>query len=162
MPYAVASVSLDEERPIRDECPKHPSRFGRLATHSAAQAARMGPRLSGGGTRDRTRVGAAGARLRVAGDRDPANLNVVRLQVIAEFADYFGDEDLSLAALRNQYVDHSDVTLMFIWSPYVKPLRSDARFKQILQDLRLADYYRASGNWGDFCQPVGQVDFSCR
>jgi len=37
---------------------------------------------------------------------------------------------------------------------YATPLRTDARFKQMLRDLGLASYYRSSGNWGDFCQPV--------
>ncbi len=92
----------------------------------------------------------------------PENLNVVGLTVIAEFADYFGDEDLALAALRRQYVDDRAQTLMFTWAPYVTPLRADSRFKQMVRDLRLAEYYRSSGNWGDFCQPVGQADFSCR
>jgi TolB-like protein len=92
---------------------------------------------------------------------DPANRTVVRLELIAEFADYYGDRDLALAALRNQYVDNNDVTVMFIWSPYVTGLRTDARFRQILQDLGLANYYLSSGNGGDFCKPVGKQDLQC-
>ena len=93
--------------------------------------------------------------------QDPANHTVVRLEFIAEFADYYGDRDLALAALRNQYVDASDVTLMFIWSPYVTALRTDARFKQMLRDLGLVNYYLSNGNWGDFCKPEGKDDFEC-
>ena len=93
---------------------------------------------------------------------DPANQNVVGLQVIADFADYLGDKDLALTALRQQYVDNSAVTVLFIWAPYVTGLRADERFKQILRDMGLADFYRSSGKWGDFCQPAGQADFSCR
>ncbi len=43
-----------------------------------------------------------------------------------------------------------------IWLPYDPGMRTDARFKVLLRDLGLADYFRASGNWGDFCKPVGQ------
>jgi len=93
--------------------------------------------------------------------RDPENHTLVRLEVIAEFADYYGDKDLALAALRDQYVQNSDVTLMFLWSPYVTGLRTDARFRQMLRDLGLANYYLSSGNWGDFCKPVGKDDFEC-
>jgi hypothetical protein len=93
--------------------------------------------------------------------QDPANQTLVRREVIAEFADYYGDKDLALAALRKQYVDDSDVTIMFIWKPYVTGLRSDARFRQMLRDLGLANYYRASSNWGDFCKPLGKDDFEC-
>jgi hypothetical protein len=27
--------------------------------------------------------------------------------------------------------------------------------------VRFVDYFRASGNWGDFCKPVGKDDFEC-
>jgi TolB-like protein/tetratricopeptide (TPR) repeat protein len=93
--------------------------------------------------------------------QDPADHTVVRLELIAEFADYYGDKDLALAALRNQYVDASDVTLMFMWSPYATSLRTDARFKQMLRDLGLANYFLSSGHWGDFCKPLGKDDFEC-
>ena len=93
--------------------------------------------------------------------QDPANHTLVRLEIIAEFADYFGDRDLALAALRKQFVDAGDLTIMFIWKPYVTGLRTDARFRQMLRDLGLANYYFSSGNWGDFCKPVGKDDFEC-
>jgi hypothetical protein len=50
---------------------------------------------------------------------DPANQDVVRLQVIAKFSDYYDDDDkdIALAALRHQYADNTAVTLMFICSP---------------------------------------------
>jgi len=27
--------------------------------------------------------------------------------------------------------------------------------------LKLYDYWRATGNWGDHCRPVGADDFEC-
>jgi TolB-like protein len=92
---------------------------------------------------------------------DPTNHTLVRLEVIAEFADYCGDTGLALAALREQYVEHGDTTILFIWKPYVTRLRTDARFRQMLRDLAIAQYYFSSGNWGDFCNPVGKDDFQC-
>ncbi len=40
-------------------------------------------------------------------------------------------------------------------------LRADPRFKEIVRDVGLVDYWRASGNWGDYCKPVGNDDFEC-
>jgi DNA-binding winged helix-turn-helix (wHTH) protein len=31
----------------------------------------------------------------------------------------------------------------------------------IVRDLGLVDYWRASGNWNDFCRPLGKDDFDC-
>ena len=56
---------------------------------------------------------------------DPANQDVVRLQVIAEFSDYYDDKDIALAALRHQYADNTAVTIIFIWSPYVTALPAE-------------------------------------
>jgi hypothetical protein len=41
-------------------------------------------------------------------------------------------------------------------------LRANPRFKDLLRQLGLVDYFRASGNWGDFCKPLGTEDFECR
>ena len=40
-------------------------------------------------------------------------------------------------------------------------LRTDPRFKVIVRDLGLVDYWRASDKWGDFCKPSGKDDFEC-
>jgi len=79
------------------------------------------------------------------------------------FADHFGDTDLTLAALRRAYVDLGGTNIGMMWRPYRGAVRSDARFKDILREVGLVDYYRSSGNWGDYCQPLsGSEDFECR
>ena len=30
-----------------------------------------------------------------------------------------------------------------------------------MRELGLVDYWRAVGDWGDFCKPVGDDDFEC-
>ena len=81
---------------------------------------------------------------------------------LAGFASHFDDTDLALAALRRSYVDYGGTNIGMIWRPFPNPLRADPRFKDIVRDLGLVDYFRASGNWGDFCRPLaGGDDFEC-
>jgi TolB-like protein len=74
-------------------------------------------------------------------------------------ADHFGDRDLALTALRRrvELIDFHYIA----WWPYETQLRSDPRFKQIVRELKLDEYWRRSGNWGDYCKPVGESDFEC-
>src|SRR5688572_28781001 len=93
---------------------------------------------------------------------DPAMQTATGMLWLAGFADHFDDTDLTLAALRRSYVDYGGTNIGMIWRPYRNPLRADPRFKDIVRDLGLVDYFRASGNWGDFCRPLVGDDFDCQ
>ena len=93
---------------------------------------------------------------------DPVNQEALRMSVISILAGMFGDRDMVLAALRRALINHNGFMAdVNIWLPYDPGMRTDARFKVLLRDLGLADYFRASGNWGDFCKPIGKDDFEC-
>jgi hypothetical protein len=92
---------------------------------------------------------------------DPANQNISRLNRIVRYADHFGDRDVALVALRRQFIDHKSAYYSYLWDPFETHLRADPRFKQILRNIGLVDYFRASGKWNDFCKPVGADDFEC-
>jgi TolB-like protein/tetratricopeptide (TPR) repeat protein len=93
---------------------------------------------------------------------DPSNQDATRMGILVNYADHYGDKDLALAALRRSQVDMRYSALVTLWNATETGFRADPRFKQILRDLKLADYYRASGKWPDFCKPVGSDDFECR
>jgi TolB-like protein/tetratricopeptide (TPR) repeat protein len=103
---------------------------------------------------------AAGAAIREA-LKDPSNQDTTRLGVVGQFADHFGDRDVALAAFRRSMVDLPTIDFSLLWNPYETGLRTDPRFKDILRELGLVDYFRKSGNWGDFCKPVSEDDFKC-
>jgi hypothetical protein len=90
---------------------------------------------------------------------DPANQDPTRIGAIARWADRFGNRDLALAALRRDNVEMGGTTLHELWQPFETGLRTDPRFKQLIRDLGIYDYWRASGNWGDFARPKGDDDF---
>ena len=46
-----------------------------------------------------------------------------------------------------------------MWYPETTEARKDPRFKEIVRDLGLSDYWRKSGKWGDFARPLGDDDF---
>ena len=40
-------------------------------------------------------------------------------------------------------------------------VRKDPRFKDIARDYGYYEYWRTTGEWSDFCRPVGEDDFEC-
>ena len=57
---------------------------------------------------------------------------------------------------------HSRVVAGFryLWAPEYAPLRKTERFKAIMRNAGLVDYWRQRG-WADLCRPVGIDDFVC-
>jgi tetratricopeptide (TPR) repeat protein len=51
-------------------------------------------------------------------------------------------------------------TFLALWTPLYAPLRPSERFKALLRDAGVVDYWRVKG-WPEFCQPKGGDDFTC-
>jgi tetratricopeptide (TPR) repeat protein len=92
---------------------------------------------------------------------DPAYGDATRISVLAHFADHFGDKDLVLASLHRHFIDLNGTTFVGLSYPFETNVRSDPRFKELVRELGLADYWRASGRWSDFARPLGANDFEC-
>ena len=104
------------------------------------------------------RPDAARERLRLAFE-DPAYQDPTRQFKVSCWAAQFGDVDLALIAARRAFIEMHSVLVYLIWLPTYREVRKDPRFKVLLRDLGMVDYWRASGKWGDFARPIGQDDF---
>jgi hypothetical protein len=92
---------------------------------------------------------------------DPVNQDITRQYKVACWATLLGDLELAVAALRRSNVDLVGGRYPAMWAPALGPARRTEGFKAILRDLGLSDYWRTSGEWGDFARPVGEDDFEC-
>ena len=86
--------------------------------------------------------------------------NSLMLGVIGMWSAYFDDQELALKAYQD--ASKSPTFLLFtLWSPILKEMRRLPGFKDIVREWKLVDYWRETGNWGEFCHPVGRDDFEC-
>ena len=91
---------------------------------------------------------------------DPANHDPIRTLFIGWHGALYGDDELAIAASRRSLIDEFWLSGKFVlWWPFMRSARRKQAFRQLARDLGLYDYWRASGNWGDFAQPVGDDDF---
>jgi tetratricopeptide (TPR) repeat protein len=75
------------------------------------------------------------------------------------WAAYLGDQRLAIELLRPVALDPAFTRLM--WAPFLSDMRRLPEFKALVTELKLVDYWRTTGRWGDFCKPVGADDFEC-
>ena len=81
--------------------------------------------------------------------------------VLSQWAAYFGDQKYALELFRD-IADHSALSGQYgAWRPINRNMRKLPGFKDYLRKIGLVDYWRKSGNWGDFCHPIGDDDFEC-
>ena len=92
---------------------------------------------------------------------DPANQDSTPQYKIACWAGFLGGDELATVTLRRFAIDLPGGRLPALWHPALSGARRTEGFKAIARELGLVDYWRASGNWGDFARPVGEHDFEC-
>ena len=79
---------------------------------------------------------------------------------IAAWASYFGEHELALQVF-SEFLVANLFYIWPIWRPIHKEMSQLPEFKDLVIKIGLVDYWRKSGNWGDFCHPVGDDDFVC-
>jgi len=73
---------------------------------------------------------------------------------------YTGTPERMLEIPENAAKEGSLMTVATVWRPTAAPLRKTGRFKALVRNVGLVDYWRARG-WPDLCRPVGADDFAC-
>jgi TolB-like protein len=102
----------------------------------------------------------AAARAAIRKEFEGTDMQDTAKQVTAMLADAYGDRDLALTVLQ-ELAPTGEGTYVLWLLPY-SGVRADPRFKDIVRNLGLVDYWRSTGKWGAFCRPMGDVDFECR
>jgi hypothetical protein len=80
---------------------------------------------------------------------------------LALWAAYLGERELALDALDLFSTAPSKAQLQKLWYPLLGDARKDPRFKAIVRKIGFVDLWRKTGQWGDFCRPLGADDFEC-
>lgn len=79
------------------------------------------------------------------------------------FAAVAGDEHLTLRFLQKQ--SNANINDFFgsnpMWHSFYSDMRALPGFKELARQAGLVEYWRGTGQWGDFCAPVGDDDFQC-
>lgn len=66
------------------------------------------------------------------------------------FSEGFDCGEVRFTSSQGTYTPHNDRLTWFLFNPAIAPLRSDARFAKLMNDLRFTDYWRASGRPPDY------------
>jgi tetratricopeptide (TPR) repeat protein len=87
------------------------------------------------------------------------NLTVVNLLNIVLWATYFGDPEYAIDVLEKTIrIGHESI--LFFYFPVMKEVRQTSRFKELIKEFGLVDYWNEFG-WPDLCRPLDNGDFEC-
>lgn len=79
----------------------------------------------------------------------------------SHYAGYYGDSDLAVTLLRKAYLSPGWGLYFVMWDPTLSQTRRTSAFKQFLRDLGFVELWRKTGEWNDYCHPLGGDDFEC-
>ncbi len=81
----------------------------------------------------------------------------IHTTMLAQAAAASGEPELAIEILR-----HSPTSsIASFWLPHMSEMRRLEGLKALVRDAGLVDYWRAAGQWGDYCAPRDVDDFEC-
>jgi len=96
--------------------------------------------------------------------RSSENYAIVMELPFSAYASQFGDGDLAIDMLQgNGMAEGVGARLgQALFEKTMENARRTERFKDLAERLGYLDFWRATGNWGDYCRPLdGSDDFEC-
>jgi adenylate cyclase len=91
---------------------------------------------------------------------DPANHDASRMMIVGIQSGLYGDDGIiAVTAFRRALLEFDFYAKFVLWWPSLRRARQTPAFKQLVRDLGVYDYWRRSGQWGDFARPLGDDDF---
>jgi len=87
------------------------------------------------------------------------NLSSEELMQIAICAAFFGDNEFAVDALEKALGIQSSGAFFF-WFPVFKKVRQLPKFKELIREIGLVDYWEQFG-WPDICHELENGDFVC-
>ena len=91
--------------------------------------------------------------------RSDDNISSSDLTRISIMAACFGDPEFALDAMEKGVSINGNL-LSLSWCPVFREVRRLPRFKELMREIGLVDYWKEFG-WPDICRPVGVDDFVC-
>jgi TolB-like protein/Tfp pilus assembly protein PilF len=83
------------------------------------------------------------------------------LSEFALFAGYYGDTDLATRLVREAYLGGGWGAYFIMWHAALSETRRTPEFKTFLRELGFVDLWRETGEWNEYCHPIGGDDFEC-
>ena len=91
----------------------------------------------------------------VAGQLPPFFLDLFIAEAVA-----LNDPGLALELIQS--FPDGGINYYSRWRTFFSDMRQSPEFKSYVEEIGLVDYWRSTGEWGDFCQPLeGGDDFEC-
>src|SRR5690606_545013 len=75
--------------------------------------------------------------------------------LVALFAAYLGETELALDALELFASKAPPSMYQHFWYPMLSDVRRTERFKDVMRTIGVAQWWRQSNRWNDYCSPVG-------
>ena len=108
--------------------------------------------------KDIREVVSAGVTLLRSAPNNTAPERLPRLADVSFIYLYVGAPERSLEPFEQAITTQGEMA--FLWHPSYAPVRKTDRFKKVVSDLGLVNYWRERG-WPEFCHSVGADDFEC-